>query len=254
MCVITNTVSLPISLQSARPWRYFKRRFFFSFPSSFFPSLSFNVSLLHSHCPSLLHHPSHRASLPFTLPIIFSTSRPPPPSSPSILSLFPLLLLHDTFFSMIGKRKEKTKAHTNTCLLAARLSPASPNLSLLWHWLAGASAVLVLAGSSRWGIAVPLNQCPAVREACARHTVQQQQQQQQPSALAALHEAEHGDGMTFRRPGPAGETHTHARTNTSCAYFLCKSRSFPQCLQATPRLHLSSAEANAPILTMEERR
>lgn len=98
---------------------------------------------------------------------------------------------------------------------------------------------------------MPLNQCPAVREACARHTVQQQQQ---PSALAALHEAEHGDGMTFRQPGPAGEIHTHTHTNTGCAYFLGKSRSFPQCLKATPKLHLSSAEANAQILTMEERR
>ncbi|KAF0030315.1 hypothetical protein F2P81_017046 [Scophthalmus maximus] len=37
--------------------------------------------------------------------------------------------------------------NNNTCRLAASLSPASPNLSLLWYWLAGA-AVLVLAGSS----------------------------------------------------------------------------------------------------------
>ncbi|KAI9540873.1 hypothetical protein NQZ68_036209, partial [Dissostichus eleginoides] len=43
-------------------------------------------------------------------------------------------------------------------------------------------------------------------------------QQQQPSALAALHEAEHGDGMTFRQPGSSRRRHTisagHAQNST----------------------------------------
>lgn len=71
---------------------------------------------------------------------------------------------------------------------------------------------------------MPLNQCPAVGEACARHTVQrQQQQQQQPSALAALHEASHGDGVTFRQPRPAGERriNTHTCSIYKHKYELC---------------------------------
>lgn len=87
------------------------------------------------HCPSLLHHPSRHASLPFTPPIIFSS-------------------FSTTFFL------DKTiKNNTAGC---CGLSLATPNISVKCDWLAKVSGRFGLVVSSRWGAAVPLNQCPAV--------------------------------------------------------------------------------------------
>lgn len=83
-------------------------------------------------------------------------------------------------------------------------------------------------------------------EACARHTVQQQQQ---PSALAALHEAERGDGMTFRWPGTAGEGHMREK-KTSLRIFLANHVLSQNVCRPRPERHLSSAEVNAQLLTM----
>lgn len=89
--------------------------------------------------------------------------RIPPSLTHHLITLSSLLLLHDIFCLFFHQRGKK-----NTCLLAASSSPASPNLSLPRYWLAEAAAVLVLAVSSRWGRAVPLNQCPVVKEVSAR--------------------------------------------------------------------------------------
>lgn len=121
-------------------WLFQKQ--FFSFLSRLSSYLSFNSSLLPSHCPFLLRHPSHRASLPFTLPINFSTFLPLPAFLHPPSFFYSSSMILSLFFSPGEK-------NNNTGLLAAGLSPAFPNLSLLWYWLAGASAVLVLAGSSR---------------------------------------------------------------------------------------------------------
>lgn len=249
-CVVVSSVPparFPSVCLSLTPF-FFSFLFFSEFLASHlslstrpsFPAIVPHFSIIHL---PMLHYPS---LFPSFCRRFYSLTQQPAILSPFLLP--PSMILPLSFPSE-GKKK------TNTCLLVTRLSPASPNLSLHWYWLTGASAVLVLADSSRWGIALPLNQCPAVAvegEVCARHTTQRrQQQQQQPSALAALHEASHGDGMTFRQPGPAGESHTNTHlqyTHThiqAVLIFLANHVSAQNICRPRPGLHLSSAETDA---------
>lgn len=145
VCVITNTVSSPISLKSARPCRCFR--------SSFFPFFSCSERERWEERNSMC--PSFTAIVPLSS-IIHLTALHYPSLFPSFsLHFYPLTPLlhppsyHSFFYSSSMFFSPRKKKPSNTCLLAAGLSPASPNLSLPWHWLAGAAAELVLAGSSR---------------------------------------------------------------------------------------------------------
>lgn len=159
MCVITNLVSSPISLKSAHPCRYLKS-------SLFSPSLSFNFSLLHSHCPSLLRHPSRHASLPFTFPIVFSHFYPLL-TLPSILSLF---LLHDTFsvFFFTRVKNKRLVCWLPVCLQPLQSFPYSgigwlePLLCCYWLVLAGEAKLCHLINALQWGEARARHSAAAV--------------------------------------------------------------------------------------------
>lgn len=123
------------------------------------------------------------------------------------------------FFHQRGKK--------NTCLLAASSSPASPNLSLPRYWLAGAAAVLVLAVSSRWGRAVPLNQCPVVKEVSARKcsTRSCSRQHWQLSMRLSMGMAWPSDGWdqqwkTNKCKQTICRVHTHTHTHSHICWFV----------------------------------
>lgn len=221
-----------VSLISVRPQLYFKSSFYL-LPIS----PSFNISLLHAHCPSFLHHPSGPLSLPFGLSPFSIFYSPFSPTLPLIFSSSSITLCF--FIQKMKKRK-------TVCLLDVSLSPASPNLSLLSYWLAGLSAVLVLAGSSRWGIAVPLNQCPAVGEACARHSA--------AAAAAAI-----SVGSSPRRWAwgwcdlqTAGTSGRDTRAREHKLHFFLANHVLPQNVcRPCVALHLSSAGENVQTLTKE---